>query len=229
MRLNILQGSIGMEHPKVTVSERLQIAIRFAQANLNTLRPGDWLNLRNDLAIFLGCKAGEQSQYPAAGGVMGGPDIHPEDDKFTEDAIRALQEEMRRLLQGAVDRIPLEAPAVPIQGLFSIMFSSQGTEKRIVGYGPTRDMTLVTLLFLLDPEHLDRIRKCPECNSIFYRIAKQQYCSRPCTNRANLRNWRQREGVREEEREEAHRRYKEKQPKNTQKQVTRRPRKRLPT
>jgi hypothetical protein len=182
------------------------------------------MTLREDLAIFLGCKAGQQPQYPAVG-IMAGPDIHPEDDKFTEAAIRELQKDVRRLLQGAVDRMPLEAPAVPIQGLFSIMFSSQGTEKRIVGYGPTRDMVLITLLSLLDPEHLDRIRKCPECNSIFYRIAKQQYCGRRCTNTANMRNYRQREQVKVDEREKAHKRYVARQPKATQNKVVRRPRK----
>ncbi len=218
-----------MERLKITVSERLQIALRFAQADLDTLRPGHWLNLRDDLAVFLDCKAGQQSQYPAVGGIMAGPDVHPEAGAYSEEAIRELQKEMRRLLQGAVDRTPLEAAAVPIQGLFSIMFSSQGTEKRIVAYGPTPDMVLATLLFLLDPEHLDHLKRCPECGVIFYRIAKQQYCSRPCTNRANIRNWRQREGVKQRELEEAHRRYKGYQPEDIQGRVKRRPRKQLST
>jgi len=92
-------------------------------------------------------------------------------------------------------------------------------------------MFLLTPLFLLNQESLDRIRRCPECPTIFYRVQKQKYCSRACTNRANVRTWRQREEVKVQEQEKAHERYKAKRTaggyRNTK--VERRPRKQLLT
>jgi hypothetical protein len=218
-----------MEHPRITSGERLQIAIDFARMDLDTLRPGDWLNIRDDLATFLGCKEWHHYQYPAMGWITTGPDVHP--NEFAENDLRALQAEVRRVLQGLVSGDILGAPSVEIRGLFGLLRSASGAEQMLIAYGPTRDMFLITLLHLLNQEPLDRIRGCPECGAIFYRIAKQQYCSRPCTNRANIRNWRQREEVKEGESEKAHQRYAAKRiaEDGTPLKVTRRPRKQLPT
>jgi endogenous inhibitor of DNA gyrase (YacG/DUF329 family) len=51
------------------------------------------------------------------------------------------------------------------------------------------------------------VRRCPECQTVFYRVRKQQYCSRRCTNRANMRQWRQTEKGKTRESDLNHRRY----------------------
>jgi hypothetical protein len=52
-----------------------------------------------------------------------------------------------------------------------------------------------------------RVRQCPECNEIFLRVRKQQYCSRRCVNRANKRAWLATPQGRRKNREADRRRY----------------------
>src|SRR5262245_9598072 len=44
-----------------TADDRLTFAVRFAQMDLDHLRAGDWLNLRDDADTFLGLKAVQES------------------------------------------------------------------------------------------------------------------------------------------------------------------------
>jgi len=227
----ILQGENAMGRPTITARERVEFAIRFAQMDLDTLRPGDWLNLRDDFALFLVCKAGQRRPLAQRGEIMTMPLAHPLPSEFSEDDFRALQMEVRVIVQSLVHEGLLSAPMTEIHGYFFLFRPSTGDWSVLTAQGATRDMCLVTLLFLLNQESLDRIRRCPECGTIFYRIQKQQYCSRSCTNRANVRTWRQREEVKSQEQEKAHERYKAKRTaggsRNTK--VERRPRKQLST
>jgi hypothetical protein len=56
--------------------------------------------------------------------------------------------------------------------------------------GPLRDafILMVTLLLYESPDA--PILRCPECQTIFYRVCKQQYCSRLCVNRVGVRRHR---------------------------------------
>ena len=118
---------------------------------------------------------------------------------------------------------------IEIQAGYSLFNSSNGSFRVLRATGTTRDIFLLRLLFLLSQQPLDCIRRCPECSTIFFRIKKQQYCSRACTNKANVRTWRQREEVKEKEREKAHQRYVRETAEKTKGKVKRRPLQQLPT
>jgi len=220
-----------MERATIAASERLQFAIRFAQMDLEALRPGDWLNLRDDLEVFLGCKRGQRRPLAAKGEILATPLARPLPSELSEDDFRALQGEVKAILQSLVHEGFLSALKTELHGHFALARFSTGDFSVLTVHGATRDMCLLTLLYLLNQAPLGRIRRCPECGTIFYRIQKQQYCSRSCTNRANVRTWRQREEVKIHEQEKAHERYKDKRTagRNSNVKVARKPRKQLPT
>lgn len=196
-----------MERSTITAAKRLQFAIRFAQMNLDALRPGDWLNLRDDLAIFLGCKSGHGYTIEDKGGIATAPLAHPLPQEFSEEDFRALQKDVEVIVNSLVHEGMLSTQAIEIHAYYSLFNSSRANFHVLIAHGATRDMFLLTLFFLLNQEPLDRIKRCPECHVIFYRIRKQQYCARACTNRATVRAWRQREDVKTEEQERAHQHY----------------------
>jgi hypothetical protein len=219
-----------MELPTITTTWRLQFAIRFAQMDLETLRPGDWLNLRDDLAVFLGYALGiyEREQK----GELDTSDLQGTlPQAFTEADFRSLQADVKQVLQSLVHRGMVNLEPKEISAAYSLFNSPNGSFRVLRARGTTHDMFLLRLFFLLNQQPLDCIRRCPECSTIFYRIKKQQYCSRACTNKANVRNWRQSEEVKEKEREKARERYVAKRTTRTGKplKVQRKPRKQLPT
>jgi hypothetical protein len=197
----------------MTDTERLQFVIRFAQMDLDTLRPGDWLNLKDDVGWFLtGSVFGHN--YPDDEPVGGDMEIRPLDPPYLEDypqeAFRVLQEETLHILKymiierGAWAPIPIQIrlAAPSLDGLIPVT-----GQHLLIAEGPTRDAFLLRMLMLMARHPTNRIRRCPECDAIFYRVGKQQYCSRVCVNRATVRTWRQRAEVQIQEQERAHQRY----------------------
>jgi hypothetical protein len=183
-----------------TARDRLEFAIRFAQLDLDRLRPGDPLNLRDDLESFHGYgPSAPGSTIDELGGIMGFPLGHPLPAEFAVEDFKKLQAEMRSILgslaeaQGALTEaqgasvalgafstfpVSVRYAAVPFRG--ASMLSAQG---------PTRDMTLLRLFHLIAREDSMPFRKCPdpECGRIFYRVRRQLYCSKKCVNRMNKR------------------------------------------
>ena len=216
-----------IERPLPTAAERLQFVVRFAQMNLDALRPGDWLNLRDDFTRFFGIFR-EEMIPQLAPGVYCVPYEAPE--KVSEDTIRTLRYAVSRMLEFVVD------PHFVYRGNIGAIRTAHYWREDHIRPGRRRcvlmltgsfyDVFLLLLSFLLPEEPTEHILRCPECETIFYRARKQQYCSRPCVNRANVRAWRQSEEGKRTEAERAHERYKEKQPENTRSKVERRPRKR---
>ena len=221
-----------------TAADRVQFALRFAQMNLDTLSPGRALTLREDLEDFLCVRPGKQHTVNPGGMVVAGLSTltPPLPQDYSEDAMRQLQQETLAIFSSVVDSRTLfvnnfthdvSQGWVNITGQFSLSSFPDLRKKsssHLMIKGPTRDVFLMTLLVLLNHEPTDRILRCPECHTIFYRVRKQQYCSRPCTNRANVRQWRQEEGNQGKEQEQAHARYLKKQPLDVQSKVKRRPR-----
>jgi hypothetical protein len=222
-----------------TAAERLQFVIRFAQMDLESLRAGDWLNLREDCMAFLGIEVQGGMigiQLPRdSGGIIGLPLNSPFPTELSVEDFKGLQSDTRRILDEWV------GPDKGEQGTYEgIVIQARHTvtrTRRDVGspwiswlqvVGATRDIFCLVLFHLLRQESMDAVRRCSECRTIFYRVGKQQYCSRTCSNRANVRTWRQREEVKQAEAERAHTRYvKKKQPElGTGTKVKRRPRKR---
>src|SRR5919202_5707434 len=97
-----------------TAAERLQFVIRFVQLDLDALRPGDWLNLRDDLMAFMLSGWTMQrvahpprrgTQPPSDSGVIAIPQggVKTPPDADTKVLITALQTETRDVLRQLLD------------------------------------------------------------------------------------------------------------------------------
>jgi hypothetical protein len=64
---------------------------------------------------------------------------------------------------------------------------------------------------LLGSESASRLRRCPECQSFFVRVGRQEYCNRRCVNRVNMRAWRMTPKGRKSARRRSRARYERKQ------------------
>lgn len=226
---------------------RLQFIISFVGMDLPNIRPGDLLNLREDLADFLG-HGPTDTLLQCKGAILAHPKMPPLTDITLQD-LEALQAELRTILDSIVmgdDRAPryktvgnetvgrlLISPPItllPIKASYALVTDGvrrrpgEGTYLSVMG--PTRDMVLLTTLWLLNAEGTDRIVPCPACQAVFYRVGRQRYCSNSCRNRVAGKQWREREGNAEKNREKAHAHYKAKQTAAGSATVQRRPRKR---
>lgn len=212
----MLMYTVSMKHARlpfnqqkaITPEDRLRFAVRFAQMDFDTLRAGDWLNLREDFIGFLMMTPGqpyittpvtsiatpetspEVFQPLISMGMVGIPDGESSPEDFSLNDFRALQADVRQWLSSlSYTQSPGEAwlpPAIPLQGRVAL---SQPASQV---HAPLRDLFLWHLFLLLLQEPPDRIRCCPECETIFYRVKKQAYCSRTCGNRVTQRRWRER-------------------------------------
>jgi hypothetical protein len=185
--------SMTMERPLRDTAKRLKFAIHFAAMDLDNMRPGDWLNLKDDLASFLDCKRRPRVYVHTKGAVLVNPSEQPLPGEYTDEDFRALQQDTNLLLQSLVWDGGFTAGMLDIHAYVGIVPLPETTDYVHCVQGATRDVFLLYLWLLIREEGIDRIRRCPECNKMFYRVAKQQYCTRACTNRANVRTWRQRE------------------------------------
>jgi hypothetical protein len=190
------------------IRDRLPFAIRFANLEVEELRRGDWYNLFDDVIDFVGFRTGRTldearlqarrvsvSPWPVSGNFS---------FKMNEDTIRTLHADVRQMLNGIMDmrenfdaqergqRPEREArPQVPeIHIKYWLYWRDQDEEATLFHDGSLRDLFLSTLVFLLARD-IAHLRRCPECQTIFYRVRKQRYCTRTCTNRANMRAFRQ--------------------------------------
>jgi hypothetical protein len=207
-----------MDRPMITAAERLQFAVDFTRLDLTALRPGDWLNLRDDFLEFFGVR-GHQHADPFKGAnlsTVGGIIVSPicfdpaARQEDTPEDFEALQKEVSDILYTLTEPLhigPLELTRiVPTSLCIRTCFQRVQGKNYLVAEGRTRDLFLFILNDLL-LYHADTILRCPECNRIFYRVRKQEYCERACTNRANVRTWRQREEGKQAEAERARKRY----------------------
>lgn len=97
-----------------TAQDRLAFAVRFAQMDLDRLRPGDWLNLRDDLVAFLGhreavdLREAEKAKdldlaLAPRGGIVAKAWKHPRPEEMTEADLRDLQKKAREFLNYVVE------------------------------------------------------------------------------------------------------------------------------
>jgi hypothetical protein len=208
-----------------TPEERLRFVVRFAQMDLNQLRPGDWLNLRDDLLLFL---LGQRGVAPLAASAFALPiqPLTPEGivamplesiEEYPTEKVQALQEKTRRILNDMLGLRELlvgdlgEISSTEICANFHLISlasrNSRPSRNTLVVHGSIQDLFLLLLYLLLSREPTDRIMRCPECKTMFYRMRKQRYCTRPCVNRANMRKWRQTATGKERERTRQRARY----------------------
>jgi len=173
--------------------QRMRFLVSFINMKMDNLRPGDWLNLRDDLGRFLR-DAGQWDLVLAVKGISV--------QKYPEEAIKSLCGIVKILLSQAANASQDRTGV--LQKTFGIPTSihitadfrvsrSQGDFVRLAVSGKLSDVFLFQTLFLLSRAPIEPIRECPECGNIFYRQDKRQkFCSRRCANLAGTKRWQNR-------------------------------------
>jgi hypothetical protein len=226
------------------IKDRLPFAIRFANLELEGLRRGDWFNLFDDVTDFVGFRTGRTLDEARRQANRVGVSPWPLSGRFSEpvnqDTIRTLQADVRQMLNGMLDRhedldakqrgerpardAPALVPEIHVR-YWLYWQRDHDEDAALFQDGRLRDLFLSTLVFLLTRD-VAHVRRCPECQTIFYRVRKQRYCTRTCTNRANMRDWRNTAQGKARESERNHARYQARVRRNTgpKAKVARRPR-----
>lgn len=175
-------------------ADPIAFLVRFANADLEQFREGDWLNLRDDLAAL-------------ARALLSGPlilTLMPTNEPRRLGAVDSgeyvewlqLQDNFRRVLrtvaasQSPIDPQGLSSGAIELVtvGISVAADPTKGPCVELSGEYPTLLFVKAVLLLAAEPAAA-RLRLCPECESMFLRIRKQQYCGRKCVNKANMRAW----------------------------------------
>jgi hypothetical protein len=181
--------------------------VRFTRLDFEQFREGDWLNLRDDLAAFERAGPSTLTLSPA--------DKDVAKLRVTRDLndLRTLQVKLLSVLlpialrQSATPApsgkfsdpasafafhqgLPSESSIAPVRiGIAD----DPGMAPRLVLRGNYFNLLCAKAALLLIVERgptAQRLRACPECETtVFIRVRKQRYCSRPCVNKANMRTW----------------------------------------
>lgn len=212
-----------------SAEDRLRFAVEFAQFDLSTFTSEQWLRLGRELKLFVSGRLTEE-EPGASLADLGGMAFHiwkgPDPLECPREVIQQMQEDTRRIIGRLIegrDRGPLETRywfPQPNQLNVSLTIMSARhwavpEEAYLEAFGSLRDMFLLQLFFLLQGRSvgstnragLSKIRRCSECQTLFYRVRRQEYCSHTCRTRVNQRRWRASPRGREARRLQARRRY----------------------
>jgi hypothetical protein len=181
----------------------LLFVVEFAQTDLETLRAGDWLNLRENFATFLGRRDQRSILHPSGTAFLASPTHPPLPENFSPQDFAVLQAELTPFLaQLAAHSVHATSDPQYSISLFKnveISLHPHGAFRNIPGvhqiviHGSTDSCFWAILHWLIAQEPPGRILACPECKRLFYRVKQQAFCSRPCMNRVTVRQWRARQ------------------------------------
>lgn len=195
--------------------ERMKWFLHFAELNLATLRPGDWLNLREDLWYvthgFVPSEIDHERRKNIPLSVEELEQFTPEEvavaqayvhDWLKRNAWREAQDEEKLPGQPMSREEQLQrakAPAYyvstnPLKGrIRSVTFSADpsGFTGVAVEADDITDMLLFALLGAWCNINRFELRRCPACEKVFLiEHGRQSYCSAKCKNRAASRRFR---------------------------------------
>jgi hypothetical protein len=176
-----------------TVEDRLRFAIEFSQKDLEQIRPGDLMNLRDDLYLFAFTRE--------PGDIFATTDEEDADIRnLSIEDLKALQRETQIALIHFASPSPAHRVSLLSGSQISVSLSLNRDDQRKVlcVAGSPRDCFLMVLYLLLSKEPVGRIRICPGCSEVFYKVKKQKYCSRRCSNRVYMRQYRKTDNGKDE-------------------------------
>ena len=141
--------------------DRIKFAIQFAQADLDSLRPGDWLNLKADLAEFMGSVAGMEMDLADIGNVIVQCLTPPRVQDYGQPELRALQGELKPFLAGvAATSAP---PGIRYPTLTVTTLRVPALKKPVImATGSVRDGFFYQLIALLQTRRPRKNRQVPE-------------------------------------------------------------------
>jgi hypothetical protein len=195
----LMRLSAGPRAKSSVIFHPVDFLVRFASAELDSYRPGDWLNLREELETFTDTT---YSTFPLALNVS--PDEErPIQELLDDQFCRNAQQTAIRLLGGFVRNPTLYTvegagvvflPSLEAHSLLRVVVKVHKQEDlppvQVTLWADLMTVfELRAVLVLGSPAALERLRGCPECGAVFLRVRKQRYCSRKCVNKANMRTW----------------------------------------
>jgi hypothetical protein len=197
--------------------KRVQWVIHFIGQDLHHFRQGDWLNLRDDMWLFLrGLPLGQYEELRRV------PFTAEETQQFTPESFAAVQQSARDMLQRIAKtnarvqykppegRVMSEEVAGKIDKVY-FDFSRPGPLRLYVLAEHLSDAFRFALGAALSAVDITDIREClsPACRTIFFAgHGRQRFCSSTCKTREGSRRFRERYG--EELKEKAHTYYERK-------------------
>jgi hypothetical protein len=180
----------GTAVPTLAPEALYPLLVELANFDPELARPGDWLNYRVALDT-LARAANEQLRTHIFN--VGNP--HRLGDLEAE--VRAIHPELKQLIEQAIGerhpRVTITGGSRDHQVLRTVpiqVSAAVGWRGTLLATGSTRDTILLLVLMLLYGTERPPIGRCPECERLYLRVRRQQYCSRPCVNRANARAYR---------------------------------------
>jgi hypothetical protein len=167
--------------------------VNFASADLTTMRAGDLLNTRQELADLLM----PLHSSLAPGGLHLWPDTEP--TLFPLIKLQALQDELRDELAFALARRE-QSVEREYRQLDTLRFDAPYADTRhgqphrhfCSVRGSIRDVVLLLYFYLVASQDTAALARCKECERIYLRQPNQRYCSKACANKVGQRAWRER-------------------------------------
>jgi hypothetical protein len=170
----------------------LEWAVSFALRDLDAIRPGDWLNLRDELTRFMGFREGQPSTlgYVALS--------RPIPAQASEDYIRELHAETTEMLDMVLALRDAGGPTTTTTRKrdlrettvrWSAFALRSGGPVVLQAMGDLKSLFRLRLLFLFAQEGANRLVRCPVCQRPFWKAGRKKYCSRACTNKAVFGAW----------------------------------------
>jgi hypothetical protein len=173
--------------------EAIRFLVRLAYTDLGPLRPGDLLNLIDGLRAHFAFARSAEVELKQA--------------EKNSKVLRPVIGVVRRLIEAFANGEQISLPFGP-------------GEMRIDASGPTVSFSIKTQLgdhvllgawALIGEDEAMRIKRCPECHTVFYGQLGQVFCTHRCANNRAARNYRQKHP--EERRQKARLAYEAKQKK----------------
>src|SRR5262249_10208897 len=152
-------------------AQRLQFVVQFAEMDLDVLQPGEWLTLRDDLAVFLRVPWHSWSWGRDRIKMQPGPIlVFPTEADYPDTMVWALQQDVRTIVYGMVqaNRDGVADPHVAVPLRVDLAIDNWGTPEMerhpaLVAAGATRDVFLLLTFMLLREVGTHQILRCPEC------------------------------------------------------------------
>lgn len=218
--------------------QKLEWAIWFSQVPFDSLREGDWVNLRQDLYEFV---SGAPDVASSLKSVTAGLGTWTEDREklLSSENISTAQASLKKWFQSlAENRVFSMRPSVKMAGMMIRPVGASGYTIEMSPY-QWQDRLYWALGHHLQLSRIipGQIRICPECGRVFLRRKKPPtgvviHCRHGCAQLAATRRYRdkKREQLKQKERERSRRRHVEKQRRRhgAKVKVDQRPRKRSP-
>jgi len=206
--------------------ERISFVLRFMQTDLNGLREGDWLNLREDVMTFLGWSPRWREQITLEGvgsikeevsNVLGGtartfaphapggweaqlPRMLLYGGVQKEDVFRLIDRGRKGFALG-VERVRFLFFDVSEPGKTRVLVGTSLEEDGSLSTAALQDAFLFSLLTTLSRLDITYLRRCPVCSRFFYaEHGRQIFCTPQCASRAGTKRFRAKHKEKENER-----------------------------